>query len=80
MLVLTRQVGEEIVIGDDIRLMVVAVGGGKVRIGVSAPRETVIDRQEVAEKRNQGFGERPFRPVPPTADGEPDEELHPLVW
>jgi carbon storage regulator len=79
MLVLTRKVGEEIVIGGDIRLTVVAVQGGKVRIGVSAPKEVVVDRQEVAEKRNQWFGERPFRPVPPTADGKPDEALRPLV-
>ena len=51
MLVLTRKVGEEIVIGDDIHLMVVAIEGGKVRIGVSAPQEVVVDRQEVHEKK-----------------------------
>ncbi len=36
MLVLTRRVGEEIVIGNDIRVMVVAIQGDKVRIGISA--------------------------------------------
>ncbi len=78
MLVLTRKVGEEIVIGGDIRLAVVAVHGGQVRIGISAPKEFVVDRQEVAEKRNRWFGERPVRPLPPTADGKP-EALRPLL-
>jgi carbon storage regulator len=78
MLVLTRKVGEEIVIGGDIRLMVVAVRGGKVRIGISAPNEVVVDRQEVVEKRNQWFWERPFRPVPPAADGIP-QALRPRI-
>jgi carbon storage regulator len=78
MLVLTRKVWEEIVIGGDIRLTVVAVQGGQVRIGISAPDNVVVDRQEVTEKRNQWFGERPFRPLPPTADGEP-EALRPRL-
>ncbi len=51
MLVLTRKVGEEIIIGDDIHILVVAIEGGKVRIGVSAPKEVVVDRQEVHEKK-----------------------------
>jgi len=79
MLVLTRRVGEEIVIGDDIHLTVVAVRGMKVQIGISAPKDVAVDRQEIAERRKQGFGERLFRPVPPTADGKLDEELRPLV-
>ena len=51
MLVLTRKVGEQIVIGDDIHLMVVAIKGAQVRIGVSAPKDVVVDRQEVHEQR-----------------------------
>ncbi len=39
MLVLTRKVGEEIIIGDDIHIMVVAVKGEKARIGVSVPKK-----------------------------------------
>jgi len=55
MLVLTRKVGEEIVIGDDIHLMVVAIKGAKVRIGISAPKGVVVDRQEVREQRQHGI-------------------------
>jgi len=53
MLVLSRRVGEQIVIGDDIRITVVAVQGNKVRIGVSAPPTVCVDRHEVNERRNQ---------------------------
>lgn len=47
MLVLTRKVNESIAIGDSILLTVLAIEGEKVKIGISAPRETVILRQEV---------------------------------
>ena len=57
MLILTRKIGEAIVIGSNIHVMVVAVQGDKVRIGISAPKETVVDRQEIAEKRNLWFNE-----------------------
>lgn len=53
MLVLTRKIGQEIVIGDNIRLVVVAVHGENVRIGISAPKEVVVDRQEVHEQRKR---------------------------
>ena len=51
MLVLSRRTGEEIVIGDRIRVTVVSVKGNQVRIGVTAPRSVAVDRQEVAERR-----------------------------
>jgi carbon storage regulator len=47
MLVLTRQVEEEILIGDDIRIKIVALNGSQVRIGVEAPRELRVLRKEV---------------------------------
>jgi len=47
MLVLTRKVNESIAIGDSILLTVLAIEGEKVKIGISAPREMVILRQEV---------------------------------
>lgn len=50
MLVLTRQTDEVIVIGDNIRIMVVAVDGSKVRIGVDAPPDMPVHRLEVYEK------------------------------
>ena len=50
MLVLTRRPGEQIVIGTDIRLTVVSVGPGRVKIGIEAPSTVRIDRQEVHDK------------------------------
>ena len=51
MLVLTRKLGEEIVIDGDIIVTVVAVQGGKVRLGIKAPSYVQVDRQEVHERR-----------------------------
>jgi carbon storage regulator len=67
MLVLTRKVSEEIVIGDNIRLTVVAIGRDRVRIGVSAPKEVVVDRQEVHERRQNFCGEAPALTPTPVA-------------
>jgi carbon storage regulator len=53
MLVLSRKVGEEIVIGDDIRIKIVDIRGGKVRIGIVAPQDVIVDRQEIHEQRKQ---------------------------
>lgn len=51
MLVLTRKVGEEIVIDGNIRVTVLDVKGGKVRLGIKAPLHIAVDREEVHEKR-----------------------------
>ncbi len=51
MLVLTRRVGEEIVIDGNIRVTVVAIKGDRVRLGISAPDFVRVDRQEVHERR-----------------------------
>jgi len=48
MLVLTRKLGEEIVIGDNIRLTVTAIADGRVKLGITAPRHIRVDRSEVA--------------------------------
>jgi carbon storage regulator len=51
MLVLTRRVGETIVIDDVVRVTVVSVMGDKVRLGITAPEHIRVDRQEVHERR-----------------------------
>ena len=48
MLVLSRKIGEQIVIGEDIRVTIVDIKNGKFRLGVSAPMEVPIHREEVA--------------------------------
>lgn len=52
MLVLTRRVGEEIVIGENVRVRVVGVHGDKVRVAVSAPQSVRVDRLEVHQRRS----------------------------
>ncbi|HUR54545.1 MAG TPA: carbon storage regulator [Gemmataceae bacterium] len=50
MLVLTRKPGEQLVIGNNIRVTIVSVGPGRVKIGIEAPPDVRIDRQEIHEK------------------------------
>ena len=50
MLVVSRKVGERILIGDKIAITVVKVSGGGVRIGVDAPPELAVMREELAEE------------------------------
>jgi len=47
MLILTRRIGESLVIGDDVRMTVLDVKGNQVRIGVHAPKEVSVHREEV---------------------------------
>ena len=57
MLVLTRKPGEAIVIGDGITVTVVEVKGGRVRLGLSAPAEVTIHREELQRKIAGGLSE-----------------------
>lgn len=50
MLILTRRVGERLVIGDDIVIEVLGVKGNQVRIGVDAPKDTRVDREEIRKR------------------------------
>lgn len=51
MLVLTRRIGEKIMIGDDIVVNVLGVKGNQVRLGVLAPKETAVDREEIYRRK-----------------------------
>ncbi len=53
MLVVSRKIGERILIGDKIAVTVVKIGNGGVRIGVEAPPELAIVREELAEQLRQ---------------------------
>ena len=53
MLVLTRRPGESIVIGNDIVVTIVEIKGGQVRVGISAPRDIQVHREEIYEQVRQ---------------------------
>lgn len=57
MLVLTRRVGEEIVIDGNIRVIVVAAKGDKIRLGIEAPPAVTVDRKEIHDRRNEFQGQ-----------------------
>jgi len=50
MLILTRRVGEAVVIGDEVTVTVLGVKGNQVRLGVSAPKSVSVHRQEIYER------------------------------
>lgn len=50
MLILTRRVGETVMIGDDVSVTVLGVKGNQVRIGVNAPKDVAVHREEIFER------------------------------
>jgi carbon storage regulator len=75
MLVLTRRPGEQIIIADNIRVTVVSVGPGRVKIGIDAPPHVSINRQEIYEKIQQ----EQAADVLATVGRTPTEEPSPTV-
>ncbi|OIO59733.1 MAG: carbon storage regulator [Alphaproteobacteria bacterium CG_4_10_14_0_2_um_filter_63_37] len=50
MLILTRRNGESLMIGDDVKITILGIKGNQVRIGIDAPREVEVHREEIYER------------------------------
>jgi carbon storage regulator len=59
MLILTRRVGETVMIGDEVTITVLGVKGNQVRVGINAPKSVAVHREEIYEriKREQQGGD-----------------------
>jgi carbon storage regulator len=70
MLILTRRVGETVVIGSDVDVTVLSVKGNQVRLGVKAPRDVAVHREEIFQRicREQDDGGDPAVPAAIGAD------------
>lgn len=53
MLILTRRIGETLMIGDDIELTVLGVKGNQVRLGIKAPKDVRVNREEIHQRIQQ---------------------------
>ena len=58
MLILTRRVGETVVIGEDISVTVLGVKGNQIRLGINAPKDVTVHRQEIFDRiQNESNGD-----------------------
>ncbi len=62
MLVLSRKSGETIIIGDDIEVTLLSINGESVKLGISAPRDVTVHRQEVYEAIKRGDPRKEKKP------------------
>lgn len=66
MLILTRRVGETIVIGDDVIVTVLGIKGNQVRIGINAPKTVTVHREEIYQRIQQEKNAAPKQEEPAT--------------
>jgi len=70
MLILSRRLGESIVIADNVYLKVLDVSGSQVRLGIEAPRSISVDREEIHLKRKQEKENQDSESSPPDGNHE----------
>lgn len=59
MLILTRRIGETLVIGDDVSVTILSINGNQVRVGITAPKEVQVHRQEIYDRIQSETGTQP---------------------
>jgi carbon storage regulator len=65
MLILTRRVGETVMIGDEVTITVLGVKGNQVRVGINAPKSVAVHREEIYERiKREQQGESGDKPKP----------------
>ena len=68
MLILTRRVGETVMIGNDVTVTVLGVKGNQVRIGINAPKNVAVHREEIFERIEREQQGEPQGETKPTAE------------
>ena len=57
MLILTRRVGEALMVGNDTKIVVLGVKGSQIRLGINAPKDVKVNREEIYDKINEDSSE-----------------------
>jgi carbon storage regulator CsrA len=75
-LILTRRVGESVMIGDEVAVTVLRVKGNQVRLGVNAPKSISVQREEIFQRIKREAGQQQAGAEPEGAEASEPEAVH----